>query len=73
MTRTGDIVRTSGGEQIVVDIVEDDGERWAILRDPDDLSGVYLDAVDADTLTVIGHADSISGWAEGADGEWRRG
>lgn len=67
--KPGDLVDVDGRRRVVVD-VSDDG--WAILRPPDDLEGHDLAAVEAKTLTAVGHVDSVPGWVEDSPGRWRR-
>lgn len=62
----GSIVERDGERRVVVDLVEDEDARLAVLRYPDDDKrrevddeggDVHLSAAPVDTLTVVGHID----------------
>lgn len=64
----GSIVEHNGERRIVVDVT---GDGCAVLRPENDPDG-QLTAAEADTLPVVGHVESVPGWAEDAPGQWRQ-
>jgi len=70
--KSGDIVEHDGEERIVVDVIEGEDGRWAVLRGPDDLELLEPVAVPADSLRITGHLDFLDGWVEFAPGEWEQ-